>query len=181
MKVLVAGDLNADLIFSGFPCLPQPGREVLASDFSLELGSSSAICAAGLARLGTPVALCGKLGNDILYGGRDKDAFVFDTKASKTANVDKIVDFNVADDSIWLDNAQFKALGSKGTLTKPAQLSAKMFWSGTKAHDKDDRVIYDKKSGALYYDADGAGSAAQVKIATLSKNLKVTYKDFFVI
>lgn len=66
MKVLVVGDLNADLIFSGFRCLPQPGCEVLARDFSLELGSSSAICAAGLARLGTPVALCGKVGDDIL-------------------------------------------------------------------------------------------------------------------
>lgn len=66
MKVLVAGDLNADLIFSGISSLPEPGREVLANDFSLELGSSSAICAAGLARLGTSVALLGKAGNDNL-------------------------------------------------------------------------------------------------------------------
>jgi sugar/nucleoside kinase (ribokinase family) len=66
MKVLVAGELNADLIFSGFDSLPQPGREVLAKDFSLELGSSSAICAAGLARLGTPVSFLGKIGADVL-------------------------------------------------------------------------------------------------------------------
>ena len=66
MKVLVVGDLNADLIFSGISSLPQPGREVLADDFSLELGSSSAICAAGLARLGTSVALLGKAGDDNL-------------------------------------------------------------------------------------------------------------------
>jgi Ca2+-binding RTX toxin-like protein len=125
--------------------------------------------------------VAGKLGNDTLYGGRDKDAFVFDTKANKRTNVDKIVDFNVSDDSIWLDNAMFKELGSKGTLTKPAQLSSKMFWSSTKAHDEDDRVIYDKKSGALYYDADGTGASSQVKIATLSKNPKLTFKDFFVV
>jgi sugar/nucleoside kinase (ribokinase family) len=66
MKVLVVGDLNADLIFSGITSPPQPGWEVLADDFSLELGSSSAICAAGLARLGTPVALLGKAGDDTL-------------------------------------------------------------------------------------------------------------------
>jgi sugar/nucleoside kinase (ribokinase family) len=66
MKVLVVGDLNADLIFSGISSPPQPGREVLAQDFSLELGSSSAICAAGLARLGTSVALLGKVGDDML-------------------------------------------------------------------------------------------------------------------
>ena len=66
MKVLVAGDLNADLIFSGISSLPQPGREVLADDFSLQLGSSSAICAAGLARLGTSVTILGKAGDDSL-------------------------------------------------------------------------------------------------------------------
>src|SRR3982750_2187358 len=62
MKVLVVGDLNADLIFSGISSPPEPGREILANDFALELGSSSAICAAGLARLGTPVGLLGQAG-----------------------------------------------------------------------------------------------------------------------
>ncbi len=66
MKVLVVGELNADLIFSGFSSLPQPGKEVLAHDFSLELGSSSAICAAGLARLGTNVSFLGIVGADVL-------------------------------------------------------------------------------------------------------------------
>lgn len=66
MPVLVVGELNADLIFSGFHSLPQPGREVLADDFSLDLGGSSGICAAGLARLGTPVAFLGKVGADML-------------------------------------------------------------------------------------------------------------------
>ncbi len=68
MKVLVAGELNADLIFSGFDSMPCPGREVLANDFSLVLGSSSAICAAGLSRLGTQVSFLGKTGVDMLGG-----------------------------------------------------------------------------------------------------------------
>lgn len=66
MEVLVVGEINADLIFSGFSSLPQPGCEVLANDFSMELGSSSAICAAGLARLGTTVSFVGKSGDDVL-------------------------------------------------------------------------------------------------------------------
>src|SRR4029450_3215527 len=37
-------------------------------DFSMVLGSASAICAMGLARLGTPVAFLGKAGDD--PGGR---------------------------------------------------------------------------------------------------------------
>lgn len=64
MRILVAGELNADLVFGGLQSLPQPGREVLAKDFSLELGSSSAICAAGLAKLGATVSFLGKVGAD---------------------------------------------------------------------------------------------------------------------
>jgi serralysin len=57
-----------------------------------------------------------------------------------------------------------------------------MFWKGAKAHDADDRVIYDPASGALFYDADGTGKAAAVKIAVLSKNLKaMSFRDFLVI
>ncbi|MBA1155470.1 calcium-binding protein [Microvirga mediterraneensis] len=119
-------------------------------------------------------------GNDILMGGTGRDIFVFDKKPHKSNNVDRISDFNVADDSIYLENKYFKVTPS-GTLTKPKQMAGKHFYKGAKAHDADDRIIYDNKKGILYYDADGNGAAAQVKIATLSKNLKMTYKDFFVI
>lgn len=63
-RVLVAGELNPDLIFSQLTAFPRPGQEVLARDFALQLGSSSAIFAAGLARLGTPVSFCAKIGDD---------------------------------------------------------------------------------------------------------------------
>ncbi len=125
--------------------------------------------------------LYGGLGNDTLYGGAGSDVFVFDTKPSRTANVDRIADFNVTYDGIWLDNAVFTGLGRKGSPTKPVLLSSKAFWKGSAAHDASDRIIYDKKTGALYYDKDGTGASSPVKIATLSKNLKLTYKDFFVV
>ncbi|MGO4705398.1 hypothetical protein AB4072_06435 [Microvirga sp. 2MCAF38] len=124
--------------------------------------------------------LFGKLGNDTLIGGTGKDIFVFDTKPGKK-NVDKIVDFTPADDSIYLAKSIFKELGKKGSMSKPVQLSKAAFWTGTKAQDASDRIIYDKKTGALYYDADGTGAIAQVKIATLSKKLKIMHKDFFII
>jgi sugar/nucleoside kinase (ribokinase family) len=63
-KVLVAGDINVDLICSGYRNFPAPGREVLVDDFVMTLGGSSAICAMGLARLGNPVAFIGKVGAD---------------------------------------------------------------------------------------------------------------------
>ncbi len=64
MRVLVAGELNPDLVLASLTSVPEPGREVVARDFALRLGSSSAICASGLAKLGNDVAFLGKAGDD---------------------------------------------------------------------------------------------------------------------
>ncbi|MBB4041511.1 Ca2+-binding RTX toxin-like protein [Microvirga flocculans] len=122
----------------------------------------------------------GGLGNDRLSGNAGRDVFVFSTKTNKTKNVDTITDFVVKDDSIWLDNAVFTKIG-KGLPTKPGKLAKDMFVLGKKAQDAEDRIVYDKGTGALYYDADGTGRGAQVKIAQLKKGLALTEKDFFVI
>jgi sugar/nucleoside kinase (ribokinase family) len=63
-RVLVAGEINVDLILQGYHTFPAPGKEVLVDDALMTLGSASAICAAGLARLGTSVAFLGKAGAD---------------------------------------------------------------------------------------------------------------------
>ncbi len=117
----------------------------------------------------------GGLGNDVLYGGKGKDAFVFSTALNKSKNVDKIADFNVKDDTIRLDNAIFTKLAKTGKLNKA------FFKIGSKAKDKNDYIVYDSKKGVLSYDADGSGKGAAIKIATLSKNLKMTAADFLVI
>ena len=64
MRILIAGELNLDLVLQSHQSFPEPGKEVLAEDVSLTLGSASAICAAGLAKLGDRVAFAGKLGQD---------------------------------------------------------------------------------------------------------------------
>jgi len=63
-RVLVAGEINVDLVLQGYHDFPTPGREVLIDDFELVLGSASAICAMGLARLGDPVGFVGRVGDD---------------------------------------------------------------------------------------------------------------------
>ncbi len=64
-RVLCAGEINVDLILQGYSDFPVPGKEVLVQDSQLVLGSATAIMAMGLARLGTPVAFVGRVGDDV--------------------------------------------------------------------------------------------------------------------
>ncbi|HEX7914409.1 carbohydrate kinase family protein [Rudaea sp.] len=63
-RVVIAGEINVDLIFTGVPALPQFGHETLAQTYVQCPGSSSMILAMGLARLGDPVRFVGRCGND---------------------------------------------------------------------------------------------------------------------
>jgi Ca2+-binding RTX toxin-like protein len=114
-------------------------------------------------------------GRDILTGGSGKDVFVFNAKPN-FGNVKKLADFNVKQDTIWLDDKYFKV--GKGTEDHPGKIKAGAFFAGKAAHDLSDRIVYDKDTGVLYYDKDGTGAAAQVQIAILSKHLKMTADDF---
>jgi Ca2+-binding RTX toxin-like protein len=122
----------------------------------------------------------GGSGNDRLYGEAGRDVFMFGARLNKRTNVDKLYDFRSKDDSVWLENKVFTKLGS-GTASKLKKFNSDMFVEGNKAQDREDRIVYDKKTGALYYDQDGTGSKAQVKIATLTNKTKLAYHDFFVI
>ncbi|HZH51599.1 MAG TPA: calcium-binding protein [Microvirga sp.] len=124
--------------------------------------------------------LWGGTGKDVMTGGAGRDAFVFDTRPNKKTNYDTIRDFNVRDDTIYLDNAVFKKLG-KGSETKPGKLNKSFFEVDNRADDRNDYLIYNKKTGVLYYDADGSGAGRQVEIAKLSKNLKLKADDFLII
>jgi sugar/nucleoside kinase (ribokinase family) len=84
-KILVAGEINVDLILQGYRDFPAPGKEVLVDDFSMVLGSASAICAMGLARLGSPVAFAGKVGDD--PWGR----FCLEAMAERQIDVSRVV------------------------------------------------------------------------------------------
>jgi Ca2+-binding RTX toxin-like protein len=123
--------------------------------------------------------LNGGTGKDLLYGQTGHDVFVFNTKPSKS-NLDKILDFSVKDDTIWLDNAVFKKLG-KGAEAHPGKLNKFYLTTGDSAEDGNDYLVYDKKTGILSYDADGSGAKEAVTFAQLAKGLTLTADDFRII
>lgn len=66
MNVSVVGELNVDIIMRGINGFPELDKEKLAEEGRITLGSSSAICAVGLSRLGAKVNFIGAVGDDIL-------------------------------------------------------------------------------------------------------------------
>ncbi|NMQ27230.1 matrixin family metalloprotease [Candidatus Accumulibacter phosphatis] len=120
--------------------------------------------------------LNGGLGNDTLIGGSGSDSIRFDTLLNALSNRDTISDFDVAADSIELENAIFSSLSSTGTLAAGSFRSA----AGVSAVDANDFILYDNVSGALHYDADGNGAGLAVQFASLSSGLALTSADFLV-
>ena len=115
--------------------------------------------------------LDGGLGNNVLTGGTGNDFFRF----TSNGHVDTVADYNVANDTVQLDNAVFAALTATGTL------AAGRFRVGAQALDANDNVIYNKTAGTLWYDADGNGAGAAVQIAVIGSGLNLTNAEFVVI
>ena len=101
---------------------------------------------------------------------------MFDTALNKKSNVDRISDFKHGEDKIQLKQSIFAKLNT-GTL------GAANFKASAKgvAGDSNDFILYNTKTGALLYDADGKGSGAAIQFATLSnKPRNLTASDFIV-
>lgn len=118
--------------------------------------------------------------NDVLSGGSGSDSFVFDSAAG-TTHFDTISDFTSGSDRLLLDDDIYSRLGTTGTSTGTALTSSAVFQLGTAANDAGDRLIYNKSTGVLYYDADGSGAAAQLAIVTLGGGTSLTASDIWVL
>ena len=125
--------------------------------------------------------LDGGLGNDRLYGGASSDdliggagldSFYFDAPLNAAVNVDHILDFRAADDTIFLDRDIFTGIGADGAI------GAAAFRAGTSALDADDRILYNAATGQISYDADGIGGASAILFATITPGIAVTSADF---
>jgi Ca2+-binding RTX toxin-like protein len=118
--------------------------------------------------------IAGGDGRDELTGGGGQDRFLFNSPPNAATNMDVITDFNVADDTIVLENAVFAGLAD-------GPLAADRFRVGTAALDANDNVIYNAGNGALFYDADGNGAGPAVQFAQLTAGLALTANDFLIV
>lgn len=141
----------------------------LAATNALETGSAASDRLTGGSGNDT---LIGGMGSDTLNGGGGADGFSF---SSPTNGIDTITDFSVLDDTIFVS-----ASGFGGGLVAGAVITADQFAIGSAAADASDRFIYNSATGALFFDVDGSGGAAQVQIASLSRGLSLTNNDIFV-
>jgi Ca2+-binding RTX toxin-like protein len=189
---LVGGNGNDTYVTNGGDTIVEnsgQGTDTVRSSVTYVLGSnlenlvltgSTAINGTGngaanrLTGNGANNVLNGGAGSDTMTGGSGSDSFVFD-KTLGASNVDRITDYNVAADTIRIDNAVFSGL-SAGALAGSAFVRN----STGNAADASDRIIYESDTGKLYFDRDGTGSAAKVHFATISTGLSLTQADFFV-
>lgn len=119
--------------------------------------------------------LSGSFDKDKLEGGDGRDWFVF-REDPGAFNADKITDYSRGQDKIVLDSRVFEAIGTKLTASELyATLGAR------EAHDSNDHIIYDNRTGKLYYDPDGLGGQHSQLFATLTNHVGLTASDFIVI
>jgi|GEM_PF-841706 len=138
--------------------------------------------------------LTGGAGADTLTGGSEADFFVIDN----LANVDTITDFSPVDDTLVLTGADVAihvmaatvstvplpptvphptvppvmepppTAPPPPTIPPPPPYGLAALILGVEALDANGYVIYDRSSGALYFDADGPGAIAPVQFAALA-------------
>ena len=125
--------------------------------------------------------LDGGRGNDRLDGGNEReilsgdagrDTFVFDGEFAAGRKPARILDFIHGVDKLEVD-------GTWGGLPEGA-LAKAAFHVGAAAQDADDRLVYNKATGALYYDPDGVSGEAPVKIAVLTTKPVLSHLDFII-
>jgi len=122
--------------------------------------------------------LKGGAGNDILTGGAGSDTFVFE---SLLDGVDTITDFASGQDRLRLAQAELGGLLTEMRNNGGRLAASRFVANGTGvATNANQRIIYNLKTGALLYDADGSGQGVATQFAKLSNrpsNLKA--RDFF--
>ncbi|GHC48837.1 calcium-binding protein [Neogemmobacter tilapiae] len=115
--------------------------------------------------------LYGDLGKDGLTGGAGADTFQFVVDQT-AADAERVYDFGVGADRIAIDPDE------TGFSAGPLPTGA--FRKGTVAKDANDRLIYDKATGRLMFDADGNGAEAAKLLAIFDNKPALEASDFVI-
>jgi Ca2+-binding RTX toxin-like protein len=94
---------------------------------------------------------------DTLQGGDGSDEYVFQDILDKPH---RILNFEIGVDKILINKLGFNLDLTRGALAK------ENFVVGSAAQDRNDRFIYNPRTGDLSYDADGSRSDGAVTFAT---------------
>jgi Ca2+-binding RTX toxin-like protein len=111
-------------------------------------------------------------GDDTITLGGGSDIVIFNSLSGN----DTITDYDVAFDSIQLDNAIYTSLAD-GPLTVANFRSG----AGAVASDGDDYIMYDTSNGNLFYDPDGNIPGGSVLIGTFNGAPSLLLAEFLVI
>jgi Ca2+-binding RTX toxin-like protein len=129
--------------------------------------------------------LVGFDGNDTLIGGLGIDAFVINGSAN---GVTTILDFSpnesiellnlgvVGEEDLFNLRSFSNALGTRTFGSR--LLTPQQFTQGTAATTANQRVIYNRNTGAVFVDRDGVGGANQQQVLSLTPFLNLTSANF---
>lgn len=125
-------------------------------------------------------SLSGEAGSDYLSGGDDFDTLEGGSGADRfdfynpADRVDEVKDFNPAEGDkigIYIGSGSFKAAGLSVSF-QPSQ-----FRLGKVATTATHRLIYDRDTGDLFFDADGTGATLPIAIATFRTKPALSHAD----
>lgn len=116
--------------------------------------------------------LIGGPGNDVLIGGRGEDRFVYQ---APDEGIDTIVAFTPNEDLLVINASAFGGGLEAGEDLTVTQLVAAEAPVATGTHGQ---FLYDKATGALHWDHDGAGGYDPVHLANLTGAPLLTASDF---
>ena len=108
--------------------------------------------------------LIGGTGNDWLQGGTGHDHFVFSAAAQN--GQDRIQDFVQGEDWLVFDSADY------------GDAAHAVLTLGVRASGSEAQFVWNDENHTLYYDADGAGGARQIAIATFYNGTEIALSDF---
>ncbi len=113
-------------------------------------------------------------GESRLVGGKGEDIFTAwgPDGGDFLKGGDFFKDFSVKDDVVALHPSVFEG-------PPEGHLADSYFNIGKAAETADHHVIYNKKTGILYWDEDGLGGVAQVQVARLPDHLKLKADNIF--